>query len=104
MLERVLVVDGCVEDVHERRPIVGVDTFPVAQVGLRSGGRIEAEDARVFGRAAHLAGAHVPAPAAGMADLLPFGEGCLTRPERIFDLLALAIFREKCGIEPGVFE
>ena len=58
-------------------------------VGSRSRGRIEAEDARVFGRPAHLAGAHVPAPAAGMADLLPFGEGRLARPERFFGPLAL---------------
>ena len=30
MLERALVAYGCVEEVHERRPIVGVDAFPVA--------------------------------------------------------------------------
>src|SRR2546428_13735379 len=89
MLERALVADGADEDVHERRPIVGVHAFPVAQVRARAGGRIEAEDARVFGRPADLAGAHVPAPVAGMANLLPFGEGRLARPERFFSPLAL---------------
>src|SRR5262245_40732913 len=89
MLERALVADGAVEEVHERRPIVGVDAFPVAQVGARSCGRIEAEDTRVFGRPAHLAGAYVPAPVASMANLLPFGEGRLARPERFFSPLAL---------------
>src|SRR5262249_36007998 len=89
MLEGPLVADGAVEKVHERRPIVGVHAFPVAQVRARTGGRIKAEDARVFGRPAHLAGAHVPAPAAGMANLLPFSERRLARPERCFSPLAL---------------
>src|SRR5262249_1046304 len=54
----------------------------------RTSGRIEAEDARVFGRPAHFAGAHVPAPATGMANLLPFGEGRLAHPQRFFRSLA----------------
>src|SRR5262249_14389982 len=89
VLERTLVADGAVEEVYERRPIVGVDAFPVAQVQARASGRIEAKDARVFGRPAHFAGAHVPAPAASMANLLPFGEGRLAHPERVFRSLAL---------------
>src|SRR5262249_36694833 len=43
----------------------------------------------MFGRRADLAGAQVPAPVTSMANLLPFGEGRLAHPERLFRPLAL---------------
>ena len=43
--------------------------------------RIEAKDAQVFGRPDKLAGGDVPAPVAGVADPLRFGQGRLATPQ-----------------------
>ena len=89
MLEPASLAHGLVERLLERGPVFRVYPVQECRVGRPRRRRIETEDAEVFCRPGDLAGADVPAPAAGAADLLRLGERGLASPQVFLGTLAL---------------
>src|SRR5260370_20705350 len=83
MLEGASLMHGPVEGLLERGPIFGVNPLYEFRIGRRCR-RIEGKDAEMLCGPGELAGADVPAPAAGVADLLPIGERGVAPPNRRF--------------------
>ena len=97
MLEPASVAHGLVEGMLERGPVFGVNPRHECRIGWLRCRRIEVKDAEVLGGPGNLAGADVPAPAAGAADLLRLGERGLAPPQFFLGTLAFGDINDDRG-------